>query len=92
MCYTGDFVKDPSQREDLGKPLIYLTIASFSVNFSPTIYGAIKSVINKLKRYMLKRKALKELHKLELDNPLDRTSSVCRLVVSAGRCQDSNVT
>ena len=67
MCYTGDFVKDPSQREDLGKPLIYLTIASFSVNFSPTIYGAIKSVINKLKRYMLKRKALKELHKLEIE-------------------------
>lgn len=56
MMYAGFFITDADTRSQLGKPMIYLTIANFSVNLLPFLYDIGRTLWLKLRRFYIRRK------------------------------------
>ena len=56
MMYAGFFITDAKTRNQLGKPMIYLTIANFSVNLLPFLYDIGRTLWLKLRRFYIRRK------------------------------------
>ena len=63
MLYTDFFILDDKVRNDLGRPMIYLTLVNFVINLLPVVYGVCYSLYLRCKRKLNREKAKDKTYK-----------------------------
>ena len=55
-CYTSFYVPDAEMRDQLGQPMIIVTLLNFVINFLPIILGMLRVLCRKIRRCFVKEK------------------------------------